>query len=358
MTTVTYGGSMTTDGKYLYGFIRANERQSYGPIGIEGADVYTFPFQDIAAVISDLPHVAFGSLPKEILLRYLTVYQSVLETVLKVEQVIPVKFGTALEGDAALQIALEQGHVRILDGLREMENKIELDVVALWPDLNAVLTEIGGEEEFKAVKEGLPSMSDDERFDLRVAVGKRVKVLLHKRSELCKEEIMNSMLPHIEAHRVHSLMDDSMIMNVAILIRKDQVNPVEERIVQLDRQYEDRINFRIIGPLPPYSFQTLEIKNVDYDLLNEARKTLELQEDTTVQEIRDAYWKLTKKFHPDKFPGHKTIQEHFEKINEAYRLLGEYCKDKACSFRESDVRNWMVIQPVEDRSPMSEVTWN
>jgi len=346
---------MTTDGKYLYGFIRAGERQSYGPIGIEGADVTTVAFQGIAAVISHLPHGAFGSLPKKILLKYLTVYQSVLETVLKMEQIIPVKFGTVLEGNAALQIALEQGHVRILSGLREMENRIELDVVALWPKLDTVLTEIGEEEEFKAVKEAVPSMSDDERFDLRVAVGKRVKVLLDKRRELYKKEIMNSILPHIEAHRVHPLMDDSMIMNTAILIHKDQVNPLEDRIVQLDRQYEDRINFRIIGPLPTYSFQTLEIKNVDYALLNEARKTLELQEETTVQEIRDAYWKLTKEFHPDRFPGHETIQKHFEKINEAYRLLGEYCKEKACSFRERDVRNWMMVKPVEVDSPMSEV---
>ena len=128
---------------------------------------------------------------------------------------------------------------------------------------------------------------------------------------------------------------------------------MDARIAQMDRQYDNRINFRIIGPLPPYSFQTLEIRSMDYDLLNEARKTLELEEETTVQEIREVYWKLTKKFHPDKFPGKPKVQKQFEKINWAYRLVSDYCNGNACSFREEDVRKWIVVQPVEVQCPRS-----
>lgn len=345
---------MSTDGKYLYGFIHTNQRQSFGPMGIEGADVSAVPYRNIAAVISNLPRMEFDALPKETLLRYLTVYQSVLETVLKTQQIIPIKFGTVLEGDMSVQMALEHGHEQVLASLREMAHKIELDIAALWPDLDPVLAEIGEEEEIKALKKNASGMSEDERFDLRVRVGKRIKTLLDQRRERLKNEIMDAVLPYAEAHRIHGLMDDSMILNVAILIQRDRQTPLDARIAQMDRQYDNRINFRIIGPLPPYSFQTLEIRRMDFDLLDEARKTLELPDETTVRENREAYWKLTKKHHPDRFPGDSKSQKHFEKINGAYKLVSGYCKATPCSFREKDVRKWMRVQPVEDQGTRSE----
>jgi hypothetical protein len=345
---------MSTHGTYLYGFIGADRLQSFGPIGIEGVEVSAVPYRDVAAVISALPPMAFDAMPKETLLRYLTVYQSVLETVLKTQQIIPVKFGTVLEGGASIQIALEQGYDQVLAALREMENRIELDIVALWPDLGPVLAEIGEAEEIKAQKKDASPTSEAERFDLRVKVGRRVKALLDQKREAYRHEIMDAILPQTEAHHVHPLMDDSMIMNVAALVRKDHAVSLEARIAQLDQQYEDRINFRIIGPLPPYSFRTLEIRHVDYVLLNGARKTLELEERTTIAAIRDAYWKLTKKFHPDRCPGDANGHKHFEKINAAYKLVNDYCAENGCSFREQDVRKWMRVQPVEDQGPRSE----
>lgn len=347
MTDNRHNEIMAREGKYLYGFIRADGQRNFGPIGIDGGEVYTFPFKKIASVISHLPYMAFDTLPKDTLLKYLTVYQSVLENVLKTHEIIPIKFGTLLDGDWPLQNALEKGYDRILTGLGRMEKRIEIDIVALWTDLDAVLAEIGEEKEIKELKKAASLMSQDERFDLRVKVGKQVKALLDQRTELCKNEIMDAILPYAEAEHLNSLMDDSMILNVALLIQKDQTSALESRVAHLDRQYEDRVNFRIIGPLPPYSFQTLEIKRIDYVRLDEARKALELGTETTVPEIRDAYWRLIKKYHPDKFLGDAKAPEHFERINEAYRLVSDYCKGNACSFRERDAREWMMVQPVE-----------
>jgi len=346
---------MSTHGKYLYGFIRTDHRQGFGPIGIDGADVIAVPYREIAAVVSSLPSMAFDALPKEALLRYLTIYQSVLETVLKTQMIIPVKFGTLLKGDALLQIALEKGYDRVLAGLTKMEQSIELDIAALWPDLNPVLAEIGEAEEITRLKKAAFGMSEDERFDLRVIVGKRIKTLLDERRDRVKNEIMDAVLPHAEAHGVHGLMDDAMILNIALLIRRDRATSLEDDIAGLDRRYNNRISFRIIGPLPPYSFQTLEIREMDYALLNDARKTLGLEEEATLAEIRDAYWKLTKKFHPDRFPGDVSVRRTFERINDAYRLVNDYCREDVCSFREQDVTMWMRVQPVEGRIRMSGV---
>jgi hypothetical protein len=344
---------MNEKGQYVYGFILADTSQHLGPIGIEKADVSTICYRNIAAVTSPTSLSSFDDLPKATLLRYLTVYQSVLESVLERQMVVPVKFGTVLQGNGAVRAALDQGYDQVFAGLRKLKNSIEMDVAAVWQDLRDVLAEIGKTEEIRVLKQNASGLPEDQQFDLRVRVGKQVKALLDQRREEFKKDIINALLPFAETHRVHGLMDDAMIMNAAFLIQRNRAGSLDAGITALDHRYGNRVNFRIIGPLPPYSFQTLEIKRMDYELLNEARNTLELDNETTVVEMREAYWKLTKQFHPDRFPGDADVQKKYERINFAYRLVNDYCRKNGCSFRKQDVMNWIRVEPVEAQGLMS-----
>src|ERR1700761_4933753 len=53
-----------------------------------------------------------------------------------------------------------------------------------------------------------------------------------------------------------------------------------------------------------------------YELLGVARKA-------TVKDIRAAYRKLARKYHPDLNPGDKTAEEKFKDIQEAYEVLSD-----------------------------------
>jgi len=337
---------MTDDGRTIYGFIEGGASHSFGTIGIDGTEVYTLPLDNISALISCHSKTGFDDLPKETLLRNLTVYQSVIEQVMVKHPVIPVKFGTLLDRDEVVIRIMERGRDQILGCLKDMEDKIELDVVALWPDLKDVLKEIAISDEIKALKEKAADQSEKDVLEMQIQAGKQVKNLLDRKRESVKSVIMPPLLGMAEKHCVHALMDDSMIMNAAFLIKKENAARLEGVVAGLDRHYEDRINFRIIGPLPPYSFRTFEVKTADYAQLDNARKLLGLEEETTQQEIRDHYWQLSKKFHPDKFPGDPDVQKHFEKINHAYKLVTDYCRDDSCSFREKDIRGWVSVTVV------------
>ena len=53
-----------------------------------------------------------------------------------------------------------------------------------------------------------------------------------------------------------------MICNIAFLIAKDKKEEFELALEQLDKEYTGLINFKLVGPLPPYSFATFEIKKL------------------------------------------------------------------------------------------------
>ena len=338
---------MTLEGKYIYGFISTGKSENLGSIGIDKGEVCSIPYQDIAALVSDLPFIQFDFLSKETLLHNLAIYQSVIEKVMKSYHIIPMKFGTVVQGEEEVKRVLENGYDQINKNLKEMENKIELDVAALWSNFETVLKEIGAEEGVKTLKEEASSKSPDQIFQIKIKVGKLVKGSLDKKREKCASEILDTLKREADYYYVNSIMDDSMIMNTAFLIDRDKIETFESKVDGLDRHYQDSINFRIVGPLPPYSFSTFEVKKAEFTEVNEAREILGLGEESTPLEIKDTYRELSKKFHPDKYLGDQEAQKRFEKIIKAYQMLSNYCQEDYCSFREPNVREWVAVRPLE-----------
>jgi DnaJ-class molecular chaperone len=74
--------------------------------------------------------------------------------------------------------------------------------------------------------------------------------------------------------------------------------------------------------------------------VNEARKTLGLGETATFGEIKEAYRRLSLKYHPDKCADEdrQRCEEMFKKINRANRILMSYCASYRYSFAEEDVK--------------------
>jgi hypothetical protein len=73
---------------------------------------------------------------------------------------------------------------------------------------------------------------------------------------------------------------------------------------------------------------------MNYKKIDWARKILDLLDEATMDEIKAAYKEKAKECHPDK----NGSDEKMKEINEAYRLILQYCADYKFSFKEEDVK--------------------
>ena len=340
---------MAEESKHIYGIISTDGERKFGPIGIGGQsdEIYTISHRGIGAVFSNSSAIEYDVISKEALGRYLASHQFVVEQVMKNYTVIPVKFGTMARDDEEVREIIETGYTQFKDALKAMDNKMELDVVALWSNLGLVFQEIGEEEEIKRFKEQIALKPPGETLEDRIKIGQMVKASLDGRRDQYAGEILGVLKGQAEDFRLHELGDDSMIVNVAFLLDRDKEEKFDEKVNELNEKYEEKVNFRCVGPLPPYSFSTMEVKRIGFELLDEARKSLELDQGATLSQIKEAHRRLTHKYHPDRNPDDPQAEERFKRISDAYRLLTDYCQNYKHSFGQGDAKAFITVNPLK-----------
>lgn len=83
-----------------------------------------------------------------------------------------------------------------------------------------------------------------------------------------------------------------------------------------------------------YIIRLISTKNLNGTNKNDMKKTyyqiLELNQAKAIteEEIKKAYRRLSKKYHPDANPGNREAEERFREISEAYAVLGDKEKRK------------------------------
>jgi len=336
---------------HIYGVINSNKEKNFGPIKkASSCGVYTIPYQDIACVVSDHPKSSFDYGTREEMAKKLVSHQAVIEKVMKEHTIIPNKFGTLLENGDEVKKVLEKGYFEFKERLEELDKKIELDVVAVWNDLNSVIKRVGEEnEEIRNFKEEIAKKPPEDAFQHRVKIGSMVKEALDKK----RDELQNEMLEllknkiKVDKSQKHELMDDKMILSCAFLLDKDKESEFDRALNELNESYDETVNFRCVGPLPFYSFSTYEIKKTDFEAIEKARKLLELGEEGDAADIKAAYRELVREKHPDKFPNDLDAQKKFEEIQAAYKLLLNYCRTEKKSLKREDVQGTYMISIFE-----------
>ncbi len=303
--------------KHLYCVVSHNS----GEPTVRAGGAHLVPYRDVALVVKEIPPVEYASLPRDILVRHLAHHQSTIEEIVQERTAIPIKFGTSARDEGELREILEAGYPSFRKAIDTMTGKVEIEVIALWNDLDPVLKEMGQREEIRRFREGIVTTSQEALREQAVELGRMVRVALEEENGRTRNDILAFLREQILEQRFHELFDDRMLMNVALLIRSSEKRALDERIEKLDKKYRGRIDFKIIGPLPSHSFSTLEIRKIAAGEVEEAMQVMGVNPGADLIEIKETYRKLLRKCHPDKNPDNPEAQKVFERFNQAYKTL-------------------------------------
>ena len=318
--------------------------------------VYTIPHQDISALVRDSEIVDYTHMRKDILARFLIGHQTVIERVMTAQTtIIPMRLGTFAQDENEARNILSKGYNLIKEIFERISDKIEIDVVATWSDLNSIIKEAGEEKEIKEFKEKLLSNPKGITVDDQMKIGVMVKEALERKREVYSQEIQTALKSVSQAFKTHELMDDKMVITIAFLIDKREQTLLYKRVEELNAKFREELNFRCVGPLPAYSFLTIEIKKMQFNDVNLARKRLGILEDCSSKDgIKKAFHRQVFISHPDKNPDKPGIEKEYDEITRSYNILLDYAQaceqvgQRSLIFNEDEFRKNAVLVKVRE----------
>ncbi|MEK7777213.1 MAG: GvpL/GvpF family gas vesicle protein, partial [Chloroflexota bacterium] len=124
----------------------------------------------------------------------------------------------------------------------------------------------------------------------------------------------------------NALISDQLVLNVAFLVWRDRQHDFDAAVQRLDGLFGNEITFRMVGPMPPYSFSTLEVSRLAPDQIRNARQALRLEGTISVEAVRKAYRRLAAETQRGRASGGETGQPTLERLWQASELLLHYCE--------------------------------
>jgi hypothetical protein len=229
---------------YLYGITRPREV----PERLRDQGICLIDEDDRAAVVSEL-HEG----PVEATRRNLLAHADVVEQLHEEAVVLPARFGYVLERREEVLELLALPEIEQL--LRRHERTCELTLRGKYEE--SVLAEVG------AVLQPLRDAYRAERsVELGIALGEAVGERLAGRRKRDEALVLDALRPFVLDVVAGEPAGEFAAFDFALLVDRDAVQVVEKKLEELTAGLSPPLHFRLVGPLPPYSFVRLAMPAV------------------------------------------------------------------------------------------------
>lgn len=315
---------MRKKGLYVYGIIPASYDASQFR-ELEKLGVNSISHDKIAAITSEDYIRDYNKMDTKSVGRSLVEHQKKMEAIMELgfSTIIPMQLGTFVYNHGEVQRILEKGYNLIIDIIGKISGLVEVDIVSTWADFNKVLSEISADPQVVEMKNKIQKNKNITQSD-QLSVGYLVKKLLDKKNETCASYIIKAIKPFCQDFRQYDVQNDQMVSNTAFLINRTKLSKLKQALDTLDEEFQGKLNFKYVGPMPCYNFYTLEVKKLNFEDIIEAKNELGLNDSTSKKNIRQAYLKKAKQFHPDVVNKSDSDQTTFNRIKKNYQTMLDF----------------------------------
>ena len=229
---------------YLYGITRPRDV----PQRLVDQGISLIVEEDRAAVVSGL-----GDGPVEATRRNLLAHADVVEQLHEESVVLPARFGYVLESrDDVLELL---GLPDVGQLLERHRTTCELTLKGTYEE--SVLAEVGaGLQPLRNAYRAEPSV------DAGIALGEAVGQALAERRTRDESRVLGALRDLALDVVVAEPAGELAAFDLALLVVRDGVAPIEAKVEELSAELSPPLRFKLVGPLPPYSFVRLAMPAV------------------------------------------------------------------------------------------------
>lgn len=243
--------------------------------GIDNKKVYTLPYKDIEAVITEVSRKEFD--PKKIKSKLedlkwaeekIRNHEGVIEKAMKDSPVIPLKFLTLYETKESLGNVLEKQYKEFRKLLDRLKDKAEWGLKVYVIDKERLIESLKKEDkEIVKLKAEISSKPEGVKYFLEKKMNEKILEKIDAQLDKHIKDIFEAFAPFsIENPVINKLLPaeltnkgKEMILNVSYLISKEKVGEFQKRVARLHEYYFPKgLWLEYIGPWPPYGFVKLD----------------------------------------------------------------------------------------------------
>jgi len=203
------------EAKYFYCVIPFSKKKSFGNIGINRNEVYTIPYRDVAAVVSDSPMKDY-----EMTEDNTRGHETVLRQIMEKHTVVPVEFGTTINNERILKRLLRKAYDPTTECLKLVDNMVELGVKAV--------------------------------------LNKDIVFVDHEKRKECISDILESLNTTAKQAVTGDLFSDRLFLNMSFLVNKEDIKVFSNEVTSLQEKYPI-LRLLYSGPWAPYNFVYIKI---------------------------------------------------------------------------------------------------
>lgn len=231
---------------YVYGIMRAGDASQ----AADGGDLDVVEHGGLGALVRP-------TAGDEHRLRSSTVlaHANVLQAAFEHGPVLPMRLGITMpDAETVVTELLGVQAAALTSRLDALEDRAEMQVKAIYPEEPLLRSILDGDPALKrAVQRNRQLPAAATHFE-QIRVGEAIAKAVEARQAADSEALLKALRPLAIAVSVAAPHHERAVLNAAFLLDADAVSRFDAALERLSEERSGQIEFKLIGPLPAYSF--------------------------------------------------------------------------------------------------------
>ena len=172
-------------------------------------------------------------------------------------------FGMVAASEDEVRGLLEKNYEGLTSELDRLANMIEVELKLYW-DQETVIKEIQGEnQELSRLKAKINAASSPAEIrNLMIEAGRLVENIVLDWKTRYAEMVYTVLQELSNQAKMNNPVGLKNLLNASFLIEKSRESEFKEQVYKLDSKLQGKVNFKYVGPMPPYNFVDLRLEPV------------------------------------------------------------------------------------------------